>query len=333
MRIGCGRQSQASALGHPGRRRHPGTTPASGDPRVSPHAIGSLFAVIGVICFSIRPVLVRLVYAYDIDPTTLLALRLGLSLPAFAAVAIWFATGPRRVAVTPRDWLQIVAIGLIGHYVASWLDMAGLQYVNAGLGRLILFLYPTIVLLLSAGFLGKRIGAREIAALASSYAGLALVLLPSADLDGQDVLRGALLIFGGAAAYAVYLVAASQVIGRVGGMVFSANANIAAFVASTIHFLLADGPSLLDLPLPVYGYAGLIAVISTILPVFIVAEALRRVGANQVALIGAVGPVTTLLLGTFGLGETMTRMELLGAALILGGVMIVTVKPEAKRQT
>lgn len=294
---------------------------------MSSHAIGTLLAVVGVLCFSVRPIFVKLVYAYGVDPTTLLTLRLGLALPAFLLVSGWVWWTHRMPALSGRDRLWVITLGLLGHYIASWLDMAGLQYVNAGLGRLILFLYPTIVVLLSALFLAKPIRVREVAALAISYAGLAMVLLPGGEVGGQDVLHGAMLIFTGAACYAVYLVCGSQVIGRVGVMRFSANANIVAFVACATHFLLRNPLSSLDLPLPVWGYAGIIAVVSTVIPVFAISEALRRVGANQVALIGAVGPVTALALGHLGLGEQLSPMELFGAILILSGVLIVTVKP------
>jgi drug/metabolite transporter (DMT)-like permease len=296
---------------------------------LSPHLAGSLLALLGVACFSVRPVLVKLAYAHGVDPTTLLALRLGFAFPFFAAVAAWHALARGNGRVTRRDWAWIAVLGFVGHYAASWLDMAGLQHVGAGLGRLILFLYPTIVVLLSATFLGKPVGAREVAALASSYAGLALVLLPSGGAGQGDVLRGAALILGGAALYAIYLVGGSQVIRRVGAMRFSANANIVSFLAIAIHLSVERGTSTLVQPLPVYGLAIVIAIVSTVLPVFVVAEALRRVGANQVALIGAVGPVVALVLGHAGLDESMTTTELAGAALILGGVVFVTVRPEA----
>ena len=126
---------------------------------MSSHAIGTLLAVIGVLCFSVRPIFVKLVYAFGVDPTTLLTLRLGLALPAFLLVSAWVWWTHRMPALSGRDRLWVIALGLLGHYIASWLDMAGLQYVNAGLGRLILFLYPTIVVLLSAFFLAKPIRA------------------------------------------------------------------------------------------------------------------------------------------------------------------------------
>lgn len=299
---------------------------------MSPHLAGTLLALVGVACFSVRPVFVKLAYAHGVDPTTLLALRLAFAFPFFAGVAAWQALGTRRAGISRRDWGWILALGLVGHYGASWFDMAGLQHVSAGLGRLILFLYPTIVVLLSAAFLGKPVGMREVAALASSYAGLALVLLPSGGAGGSDLLRGASLIFTGAALYAVYLVAGSQVIRRVGSMRFSANANVVAFAAIALHAAIDPGLGRLVQPLPVYGYAAVIAVVSTVLPVFIVAEALRRAGANQVALIGAIGPVIALALGHVGLDEAMTMPELAGAALILGGVVFVTMKREAPQR-
>lgn len=294
---------------------------------MSSRGIGILLAMLGVVCFSIRPIFVKLVYAYPVDATTLLTLRLALALPAFVAVALWTALRGRGLRLSWRDWLAVAVLGLIGNYIASWFDMAGLAYVNAGLGRLILFLYPTVVVILSAAFLKAPIRRREIGALALSYAGLTLVMLPRGGAGGSNVPFGAMLIFAGASSYAVYLVASSQVIQRVGSFRFSAYTNFAAFIACATHFLATHPLSALDLPAPVWGYAGFIAVFSTVLPVFAVSEALRRIGANQVALIGAVGPVSTLTLGSLGLGETLSGVDVFGALLILGGVLIVTLRP------
>lgn len=297
---------------------------------MSSRGIGILLAILGVLCFSVRPIFVKLVYTYPVDTTTLLFLRLGLALPAFIAVALWTVFRGRGPAIAARDWAAIAVLGVIGQYVASWFDMAGLAHVNAGLGRLILFLYPTVVVILSALFLKAPIRRRELASLALSYAGLLLVLLPRGGETAGNVAYGALLIFTGASFYAVYLVAGSQVIARVGALRFSAYATLAAFAASATHFLITLPLAALDLPAAVWGYAATIAVVSTILPIFAVAEALRRIGANQVALIGAIGPVSTLSLSNLGLGESLSGIEFVGAMLILGGVLIVTFKPAAR---
>jgi drug/metabolite transporter (DMT)-like permease len=202
-----------------------------------------------------------------------------------------------------------------------------LQYVSAGVGRLLLFLYPTIVVLLSAAFLGKRIVRREVVALGLSYAGVALVLSSAFDEPNSNLPLGAVLVFGGAVLYAIYLVAGSQVVQRVGSVRFTAYAMLAACVFCIVQFLALRPLSALTLPLPVYLLMLGVAVISTVIPSFMVSEALRRIGANHVSLIGGLGPLVAIVLGYIGLDEAMTVLQFCGAALILAGVMIVSVRP------
>lgn len=289
--------------------------------------IGIGLAVAGTIGFALRPIFIRLAYTYAADPVTLLALRMSFSLPFFVAIAAWSRRGGTRSRLTPRDHFHIAGLGFLGYYAASFFDFLGLQYVSAGLGRLLLFLYPTIVVLLSAVFLGKRIVAREVMALVLCYAGVALVLSNALEHPSANLPLGAALVFGGALFYAVYLVASSQVIQRVGSVRFTAFAMMAASAFCIAQFLLLRPLSALILPLPVYLLMLAVAVVSTVIPSFMVSEALRRVGANHVSLIGGLGPLVAIVLGYIGLDEAMTVLQFCGAALILAGVMIVSVKP------
>ncbi|MBE0624881.1 MAG: DMT family transporter [Burkholderiales bacterium] len=294
-------------------------------------AWGIALALAGVVSFSFRPILIKLAYAYVTDPVTLLALRMVFSLPFFVAAALWLR---RDSAVKPaplsrRDLWTVLFLGFLGYYLASFLDFLGLQYISAGVGRLMLFLYPTITVLLSALFLGKRVSAREVVALVVSYAGLALVLSRAFGGDNRNLLLGALLVFGSAVSYAVYLVTSSQVVRRIGSMRFTAYATSVASVLCIAQFLLLRPLSALDLPPQVYGLAAAMGVLCTVLPVFMTSEALKRIGANHVAIIGAAGPVTTIFLGWLGLEEHMTALQIVGAVLVLGGVMLVTIKPRA----
>jgi drug/metabolite transporter (DMT)-like permease len=288
--------------------------------------LGLLLAIGGVLCFSLRPILIKLAYAWSQDPITLLALRMAFAAPFFAGVAIWSG---RRGSVDPlstRDLWYVVLLGLLSYYAASFLDFLALQYISAGLGRLVLFLYPTIVVLLSAVFLARPITARELIALVLTYAGLALVLLHSFN-GNRDVLYGAALAMASSVCYAVYLVAGSQVIARVGSMRFSAYAMVAATVACLLQFVVLRPFSALDVPVQVLGYAATMAIVSTVIPVFLTAEALRRVGANTVAIVGALGPVSTIALGWIGLEEAMTPLQMGGVGLVLAGVLAVSVRP------
>jgi len=292
---------------------------------------GIALALAGVVSFSFRPILIKLAYAYVTDPVTLIALRMVFSLPFFLAAALWLhrGGGGAPVPLTRRDLLAVVFMGFLGYYLASFLDFLGLQYISAGVGRLMLFLYPTITVLLSALFLGKRVSAREVVALILSYAGLALVLSRAFGGENRNLQLGALLVFGSAVCYAVYLVTSSQLVQRIGSMRFTAYATSVASVLCIAQFLLLRPLSALELPPQVYALAAAMGVLCTVLPVFMTSEALKRIGANHVAIIGAAGPITTIFLGWIGLEEHMTPLQIVGAVLVLGGVMLVTIRPKA----
>ncbi|HXF65123.1 MAG TPA: DMT family transporter [Burkholderiales bacterium] len=288
---------------------------------------GIALAVGGVVFFSLRPIFIKLAYAHVTDPVTLLALRMVFSAPFFIAAALWVRGGSQQRPLAGRELATVMGLGLLSYYAASFLDFLGLQYISAGLGRLLQFTYPTLVVVLSAALLGKRATKRELAALALTYGGLLLVFAPSLGAAARDFWLGAILVFGGAACYAVYLVAGTEVIARVGSVRFTAYAMSAASAACILQFFFLRPLSALELPAPVYGYAIAMAVVSTVIPVFMVSEALRRAGANTVAIVGALGPVTTIAFGWLGLEEVMTPLQLAGSALVLVGVVVISLKP------
>lgn len=295
-------------------------------------AVGLLLAVGGVICFSLRPILIKLAYAYVVDPVTLLALRMIFSAPFFVVAALWVRRRDEQRPLAQRDIAAVVVLGLLSYYVASFLDFLGLQYISAGLGRLLQFIYPTVVVLLSALFLGKRATGRDILALALTYFGLALVFWYAVGGEQLNLWLGAALVFASATCYAIYLVAGSEVIARIGSVRFTAYAMCVASVACIVQFFLLRPLSALDLPAAVYGLSIAMAVGSTVIPGFLISEALRRIGANEVAIIGALGPVTAIVLGYLGLDEVMTPLQIVGAAFVLIGVVVISVKSARREQ-
>lgn len=292
---------------------------------------GLLLAVGGVVFFSLRPIFIKLAYAYVTDPVTLLALRMVFSLPFFIGTAVWVRQGGEYRPLAGRELAAVAALGILSYYGASFLDFLALQYISAGLGRLLLFTYPTIVVLLSLLILGKRVGWREIAALLLTYAGLALVFAHALEGEQKSLWLGAALAFASSVCYAMYLVAGAEVITRIGSVRFTAYAMSAASVACILQFLMLRPLSALELPAPVYLYAVAMAVVSTAIPVFMTSEALRRVGANTVAIVGALGPVTTIGFGWLGLDEVMTPLQLAGSGLVLVGVVAVSLRPAAAK--
>jgi drug/metabolite transporter (DMT)-like permease len=288
---------------------------------------GVALAIVGTLVFSFRPILVKLVYVtYPVSPVTLLFLRMTISLPFFLIVAWWLRRQEPRL--TARDWAAVAALGFVGYYAASFLDFLGLQYVGAGIGRLILYLYPTLVLLISFLFLQRRPTRRQLAALLITYAGVAFILSSQVHggAEGRLFLLGALFVFASSLFYATYLVAGGEMVKRVGSMRFTAYSMAVATVPAVVQFFVFEPLSALDLPGKVWLYVILLATFTTVLPLFIQAEALRRIGAAEFALIGALGPVSVAITSALGLDERFTAIQALGGVLVIFGVLLVSVK-------
>ena len=284
-----------------------------------------MFALVGVLACSFRPILIKLSYgAHPVSPVTLLFLRMTLSLPFFLAIGWWLRN--QQPPLERRDWLAIAGLGFIGYYAASFLDFIGLQWIGAGVGRLILYLFPTLVVLLSFLFLRKAPTWREIVALGVSYAGIALVVSNQIAAEGTLFALGAAFVLASALCYAIYLVAGSRVVKRVGSMRFTAYSTVVATVPAVIQFLVTESAQSLQLPGAVWAYAIVLATVSTVLPLFLQAEALNRIGANHFALISAIGPVSVAVTSAIGLDEPFTWLQALGGALVIFGVLLVSLK-------
>jgi drug/metabolite transporter (DMT)-like permease len=292
--------------------------------------VGPAFAILGVLGFSFKAILVKLAYAAaPVDPVALLALRMLYSAPFFALLAWWAGRSPRARPIEPRDWRRIAVLGLVGYYLSSLLDFMGLQYITASLERLVLFLYPTIVVVLSAIFLGHPITRRSVAALVLSYAGIALAVRHDIRMSGEPlaIALGSGLVFASAITYSIYLVGAGPVIARTGSARFIAWVMLLSTVYLGIHFALARPLAALAAPVRVQALCAAMAVFCTVLPTWMMAEAVHRMGAGNASLVGSLGPVFTLGLGAVMLGETISAAQLVGVALVLAGVIMVSRRP------
>ena len=293
-----------------------------------PSAAGTAYILLAAMAFSAKAVIVKLAYAYPVDAATLLALRMLFSAPFFLLMALWSSRAAAAVSFTRKDWLSVGLLGFIGYYLASYLDFLGLQYVTAGLERLILFLYPTVVVLLSAWLLKKPVRRHHIAALVLSYGGIALVFAENLEFGGHvfEVALGGALVFASGVVYSFYLIGAGEVIGKLGAARFTSYAMLVACAVAMLQFLAAHDLSALALPRQVYWLSLLMAVVCTVIPAWLMAEGIRRTSANHAALVGSVGPVVTIYLGYRVLDEPISAIQLVGVVLVLAGVTLVSVK-------
>ena len=295
----------------------------------SPHLplAGLVFALLAAVGFSFKAIFVKLAYRHGVDAETLLALRLAYSLPVFAIMG-WRARATVRNGTAPlnrRDYAWLAVLGLFGYYLASYLDFLGLDHISAGLERVILFIYPTIVVVVSALFLGKPLTRRVVVALVLSYLGVAIAVAHDFSVAGDTgaIVLGCSLVFGSAVSYALYLMVNGQVVGRLGTSRVSAGGSIFAAVLAVGQFAIMRPLSALDQPIEVHLYALAMGLFCLVMPVWCLSEAIRRLGAGPVALMGSFGPIITLAFGWMLLGEPMGAAQLIGAALVIGGVTIM----------
>ena len=282
---------------------------------------GLMLAGAGSIAFSGKAIIVKLAYRYGVDAVTLIMYRMLFALPMFALLAWWAGRG--KPALARRDWITVCGLGFSGYYLASFLDFAGLQYISAGLERLILYLNPTIVLALGALVFGRRVGARQWLALAVSYAGVALVFGHEVRLEGADAALGAALVFGSAVSYALYLVYSGEEVKRLGALRLTGLATGVACLLCIAQFLLLRPLAAMAVAPEVIWLSMLNAVACTFAPVLMVMLAIERLGASLVAQTGMIGPLSTITMGVLILGEPFTGWLVAGTVLVLAGIWLL----------
>ena len=297
-------------------------------PRFSPRLVALSLAVIGSVLFAAKGILAKLMYREGIDATTLLALRMLLSLPFFAVMAaLTWRNQPRLVR---SDVWKIAGLGFIGYYVSSYLSFLGLTYISVGLERLILFLTPTVVALLGMVFYKQRIARTQWLSMALAYAGIVLVFWNDTHVTGAPAGRialGAAIVFAAALTYGVYLLQSGEVVRRYGSvrlvslaMLVSTAYTLVHYVVVSPHHQIAD---LFEQTSSVWGLSAINAVVCTVVPMTLLMAAVSRLGAATAAQAGMAGPVATLFLGYVFLQEAITPLQLAGTALVMGGMVVL----------
>jgi len=294
--------------------------------------IGSLMVLVAAVALSSKAIIVKLAYVYSVDASTLITLRMAFSAPFFIGLALWAHISPSSLKITSRDGWMLALFGALGGYGPMWLDFSGLAYVTAGLERIILFLYPAIVIMLSAILFKHRIGKREWFALVITYVGVILVVWHditlaksgSAEAIAQTIL-GAALVFASAITYAAYLVYTGWAIPRIGSTSFTAYSMLAAAVAAGLHYAsTSHADPILHLPAQVYWLSLLMAIVATVLPAILLNAGIQRIGSNKSSLVSSIGPVSTIFLAYVFLGEDISLLQLAGTGLVLIGVLAIS---------
>lgn len=296
--------------------------------KVKPY-VGALLVFTGAVLFSAKAVTVKLCYNYGVDSISLLTLRMAFSLPFYIVILFIYNRKNPSAKVSNKNWFNILFLGIIGYYGASYFDFTGLEYITAGLERLILFIYPTMVVIISSILFKRPIKRNQVLALVLTYAGILFAVVHDLNANQNNVLIGGTLIFFSAVTYAMYLVGSEKLIPLLGTVRFTAYAMIVSTVAVVVHYIFSNDISVVfHLDTEVYLFALFMAVFSTVIPSFFISEGIRMIGSGSASIIGSIGPVSTIILAYIFLGEEISIYQILGTVLVLVGVLIVSSKKE-----
>lgn len=277
-------------------------------------------AISGILLFSSKAVMVKMAYQYHIDTVSMLLLRMLFAFPFYLVIAL--VKKPEQQA-TSKDIMWLFFLGFIGYYLSSYFDFLGLQYIKAGLERLILFIYPTMVLLISYLFLKKKITKAQAIGVAVTYLGVVVIFSSELSINHEDgLILGSVLIFLSALTYASYLVGSGWIIPRFGPRLFTSYAMMISCLAVVLHYLIQGNFTFFELPYQVYWIGLAMAIFATVIPSYLISYAIRNLGANNFSIFGSLGPVSTILLAYIFLGEVLTWMQIVGGLVILAGIFL-----------
>lgn len=285
-----------------------------------------MLTLTGAVLFSTKAIIVKLAFAHtSIDALTLLTLRMLFSLP-FYLIAAWIGTSRgTRPKFTRRQWMIILFLGLFGYYLSSLFDFVGLQYISAGLERLILFLYPTFAVLINVFVFKDKISRLQIAALVLTYIGIAIAYIGELTMEtnSPSVYWGSFLIFLCAITYSIYIVGSGRMVNQVGATKFTAYAMLASTFGVFVHFAIAGDAVKLGAAAEYWWYGLFLAIVATVIPTFLLSVGIKKIGANNVAIISAIGPVSTIIQANLVLGERIFAAQITGTVLVLAGVLMI----------
>jgi drug/metabolite transporter (DMT)-like permease len=287
---------------------------------------GVTIGVLGVVLFSSKAVMVKIAYSYGVDAISILLLRMLFAFPFYVGIAYLYRNQNSVIAIENKDYIWIIVFGFVGYYLASYFDFIGLTYIKASLERIILFLYPTIVILLNRLFLKQPISKIQAGAIGLTYLGIVLAFSDEVVVSGKETYLGGLFILLSAITYASYLVGSGWLIPKFGVMKFTAYAMIVSCFCVFVHYSLISEIDLFSFSWEVYFLGGLIAIFATVVPSFLVSASIKMISSSNFAIVAGIGPISTIVLAAIFLKESLTLLQLFGALVVIIGIVLVSLK-------
>ena len=306
------------------------------DTKIKISVTGFVITFIGAILFSTKAVIVKKAFAdIKVDALSLLAVRMICAVPFYLVIAFYKTNQQQNIKLTFKQWWFLIVLGLMGYYISSFLDFVGLQYISAGLERLILFLYPTITILITTIFFKQKINTVQKLAMLLTYTGIAVAFFGELTIDtaNPNFYLGSGLIFLCAITYGFFVAGSGQLIPQIGATKFTAYAMTVACIGVLLHYLINGNFTVIqNSGSKFWGYGILLAVVATVIPTFLISAGLKKMGANNVAIVSSIGPVSTIIQAHFILGEEIFAAQIFGTLLVIAGVIMIGWKTSAKQK-
>lgn len=284
---------------------------------------GILLGVLGIVLFSSKAVMVKLAYQYHIDALSMLLLRMLFAFPFYIIIAYAYKS-EKKASIRRKDYLWLVFFGFVGYYLASYFDFVGLTYIKASLERIILFVYPTIVLLFNKLFLKKPINKLQKLAILITYIGIVITFSSEVTVSGSNTYLGGFFVLMSAITYASYLVGSGWLIPKFGVMRFTAYAMLVSCICVFVHYGLFSRVDILNYPWQVYALGLAIAVFATVIPSFLVSMSIKLINSSNFAIVAGIGPISTIILAVIFLDESLTILQILGTLVVIFGILLIS---------
>ncbi|MBL1241781.1 MAG: DMT family transporter [OCS116 cluster bacterium] len=287
--------------------------------------IGIVCALLGAAFFSLKPVLIKLLYAEGVPTEIVIMWRMIMSAPIYIIIGYFvYRSRKGQVKFTPMLILQTCILGIMGYYIATYLDLLGIHYISAQLERIILFTYPTFVAILGYMVYREKISLKQFAAMILAYAGIAIMFGNELNVSGDDALKGGLLVLGAAFTFACYILFQKSPIKIMGSRMFTSIAMVAASMTIFVHVSFSSGLEFLDVSTYVLWLSFITAIIGTVIPSYLLAEAVNRIGSGPTSISIGIGPIFTSIFAVLTLGESFTFYHLIGTILVIGGIFLLS---------
>lgn len=288
--------------------------------------VGIAIGILGIVLFSSKAVMVKLAYKYNVDSISVLLLRMAFSFPFYVAVAFLYRNKANNDQVVLKDYCWVVIFGVIGYYLSSYFDFVGLTYIKASLERIILFIYPTIVILLNRVFLKQAINKVQVGAILLTYIGIVIAFGKEVSISGSETYLGGFFIVLSAITYATYLAGSGWLIPKFGVVKFTSYAMLVSCFCVFVHYSITYQTNIFGHPWQVYLLGFLIAIFATVIPSYLVSASIKMINSSNFAVIAGFGPISTIILAAIFLNEKLTILQLMGALVVIIGILIVSLK-------